>query len=392
MFETPLIAADNHLAILASLFGIAAFGFLMEKTRLGAVLTGTVWTILAAIILANIGILPFGAPGYDFVFKYFVPVLIPLFLIKADLRKIFFETGRLTLAFAFASIATVIGALIAVLIVPLGDQEAGIAGALTASYVGGSVNFAALLDMTGLGRDHPELVGAMVASDNLASAIFLALLAVSTGFTWLTRLFVARDHSQESTEALTQTSERTASAFGLGVSLFFALGVVAVSDVIVSQGSALLGHDLGAFRYMIITVLALIPATAFPKTMARLDGGFELGVALSFVFFAAIAAGADIGAMIIAAPMIMVFILILLTLHGIVGFGLAKVFKLSLPEIITASNAAVLGATTAPALAAAKGWRDLVTPGVLVGVLGYVVGTFLGGVVYWLLSNGFWPT
>ena len=58
---------------------------------------------------------------------------------------------------------------------------------------------------------------------------------------------------------------------------------------------------------------------------------------------------------------------------------------LTLPELIIASNAAVLGATTAPALAATKGWRDLVTPGVLVGVLGYALGTFLGTLVfkYW---------
>jgi uncharacterized membrane protein len=65
---------------------------------------------------------------------------------------------------------------------------------------------------------------------------------------------------------------------------------------------------------------------------------------------------------------------------------IAKFVRLSLPEILIASNAAILGATTAPALAAAKGWRDLVTPGVLMGVLGYAVGTFLGTVVFTALS------
>jgi uncharacterized membrane protein len=59
-------------------------------------------------------------------------------------------------------------------------------------------------------------------------------------------------------------------------------------------------------------------------------------------------------------------------------------FRLTLPELITASNAAVLGATTAPALAAARGWHDLVTPGVLVGVLGYALGTFAGTAIFHL--------
>jgi uncharacterized membrane protein len=63
-----------------------------------------------------------------------------------------------------------------------------------------------------------------------------------------------------------------------------------------------------------------------------------------------------------------------------------RLFGLTLPELIIASNAAVLGATTAPALAAAKGWSNLVTPGVLVGVLGYALGTLIGTAVYqWLL-------
>jgi uncharacterized membrane protein len=120
--------------------------------------------------------------------------------------------------------------------------------------------------------------------------------------------------------------------------------------------------------------------------MARkLSGSFELGVGLSFVFFTAIAAGADIFAMIEVAPLLIVLVLILLSIHLAITLGLGMIFKLSLPELITASNAAVLGATTAPALAATKGWNNLVTPGVLVGVLGYALGTFLGTLVfkYW---------
>ena len=61
---------------------------------------------------------------------------------------------------------------------------------------------------------------------------------------------------------------------------------------------------------------------------------------------------------------------------------LGRVLRLSIPELVIASNAAVLGATTAPALAAAKGWRDLVTPAVLVGVLGYALGTFIGTLIF----------
>ena len=103
-------------------------------------------------------------------------------------------------------------------------------------------------------------------------------------------------------------------------------------------------------------------------------------------FFAAIAAGADIPSLLQTAPLLMALVLILLLVHGIVLFGLGSLLRLSLPELIIASNAAILGATTAPALAAAKGWKDLVTPGVLVGVFGYALGTIIATIVY-----QFWP-
>ncbi len=111
-----LIAPDNHLAIMAALFVIAGLGFLGEKTKIGAQLTGAVITILAAIVAANVGLIPHSAPAYSFVFTYLVPPLIPLFLFQADLRKILFETTRTTGAFLLATAGTVAGVTLAVLL------------------------------------------------------------------------------------------------------------------------------------------------------------------------------------------------------------------------------------------------------------------------------------
>ncbi|MCG8440205.1 MAG: DUF819 family protein [Caulobacterales bacterium] len=365
----PLIPADNDVGVMAALFAIAAFGFLAEKTRWGAALTGAVWAILGAILASNLNIIPKSAPAYDFVFAYFVPALIPLFLLKANLRAILFETTRTTGAFAIASLGTVLGALAAAALLPLGPREPEIAGLFTATYIGGSVNYAALAEITGLRESDPALIPAATATDNLASAIFLAFLAMAPGWRWLASRFPARDHSGEGAEA---GEEGRPTALTLAVSAALALVIFAAGDGI----AAALG--LEQYRLLFITALALVPATAFPERMARLHGGYEIGVALAFVFFAAIAAGADVAAMMATAPILIALVAVLLSVHAAVTFGLGRVFGLSLPELITASNAAILGATTAPALAAAKGWRDLVTPGVLVGVFGYAVGSFAG--------------
>ncbi|MEE4174885.1 MAG: DUF819 family protein [Xanthomonadales bacterium] len=378
-----LIAPDNHLAIMAALFVIAGIGFLGEKTRLGAQLTGAVITILAAILAANVGLIPHSAPAYSFVFTYLVPPLIPLFLFQADLRKILFETTRTTGAFLLATVGTVAGVTLAVLLLDLGSlgagaglppeqQEAALAGLFASTYIGGSVNYAALGEITGLNRD-ASFFSAATATDNLFSALYLGLLALLPGVAWLRRRFPDHDHREVGEAPAEQTP---ITAMSLVLSMAVALAIVALSD------AAVAAFDLKDWRYVIITAVTLVLATAIPGLHQRLAGSFELGVGLSFVFFASIAAGADVVAMVSVAPLLIVLVLILLGVHLVVLLGLGSVLRLSLPELITASNAAILGATTAPALAATKGWKNLVTPGVLVGVLGYALGTFVGTLLF----------
>jgi uncharacterized membrane protein len=294
-----------------------------------------------------------------------------------------FETTRMTGAFLIASAGTVSGVVVAVSVLDLGHlapaadldpalREAGIAGLFTSTYIGGSVNYAALGEITGLSKD-ASFFSAATATDNLFSAVFLGVIAMLPGWNWLARRFSKHDHG----EARAQADEgRPITAMSLTLAMATAVSFVAVGDFITSL------TGVPSLRYAVITILVVTAATVFPGLMQRLYGGFELGVGLAFVFFAAIAAGADLVAMVRIAPLLIVLVLILLSVHLLVLLGTGRLFRLTLPELVTASNAAILGATTAPALAAAKGWHDLVTPGVLVGVLGYALGTLTGTAVF----------
>ncbi len=58
------------------------------------------------------------------------------------------------------------------------------------------------------------------------------------------------------------------------------------------------------------------------------------------------------------------------------------VFKIDLAELLVASSACIGGASSAGAIASAKGWNQLVTPGILLGSVGNGVGTFIGISLY----------
>ena len=386
-----MLSPDNHLGIFAALMGLAAIAFWLQTTRIGALLTGTVMVILMAIVAANAGLIPHQAPAYDFVFTYLVPVLIPLFLLQGDVRRLLREASRTTLAFIVASAGTVAGVLLAISLLDLSalagdaniaatDKQSAIAGLFAATYIGGSVNYAALGEMTGLSND-ASFFSAATAADNLFSAIFLSVLGLLPGMKWLARRF--NDHPQTKNAASSSEELERNTVSITPTSLCTALAVATLLVTLSDAFSAWLNFSGG--RYIILTILTLALATMVPKLRGLCNGGFELGVVLSFVFFGSIAAGADVVAMLSVAPILIALVSILLTTHLICLLVVGRWLKLTLPELLTASNAAVLGATTAPAMAAAKGWHDQITPGVLVGVLGYSLGTLIGGLLFNLL-------
>ncbi|EHQ57844.1 putative integral membrane protein [gamma proteobacterium HIMB55] len=378
-----LIPAEQHFAVFTAVLALSAMAFASERTVIGQKITGTVVVILLAIAAANTGLIPHSAPAYSFIFSYIVPMLIPLFLFQADVRRLAKEASRTTAAFLVATLGTVTGVIVAALLLDLSQlgaasdlaaerREAGIVGLFASTYIGGSVNYAALGEITGLSKD-ASFFSAATAADNLFSAVFLSVIALIPGAQWLTRRFIP--HTAGNDVALEKPDVTPAS---IVYSLAAAGSIVAVTDLLCWW------LDIPSWRYAIMTLITVGIATALPQVRIWFAGAFEIGVALSFTFFAAIAAGADIRAMISVAPLLIVLVLILLSVHLIVLLAVGRRLGLTIPELLTASNAAILGATTAPAMAAAKGWHDQVTPGVLVGVIGYALGTFIGTALFQL--------
>lgn len=82
--------------------------------------------------------------------------------------------------------------------------------------------------------------------------------------------------------------------------------------------------------------------------------------------------------MINSAPSIFLFAFVQLSVHLVVILGLGKLFRVDRKLLLLASNANIGGPTTACGMATAKGWGTLVVPGILVGIFGIAIATFMG--------------
>lgn len=379
---TSLIGPEQDFAIWAVLFGIAAFGFFSERFPLGRKYSGVMLLITLAIILSNLRIIPTAAPAYDAVWEYLVPIAIPLLLFQADLRRIFREAGATLIAFIVGSAAVVAGVIVAITLIDLGSDSPALAGIFTGTYIGGSLNFAAVAEATRF--DNDSVLTAAVAADNVITNLHLLVIIFLPGVAAFARLFPSR-HAAGRAEAGEASGDvhvlKQLDVAGLLAALALAFGLAAVGISVTDW--------LGRPEYAILltTALALLVSTFGQRIVRHLSGYNEAGNALMFIFLAAIGASADIWLLIEIAPVLFLFALIIVTVHLVLLFSVGRLLRLDIAELCIASAVCVGGPASAPAIASAKGWHDLVIPGVLAGSFGYASGSFIGMTVFELLSR-----
>ncbi len=355
---------------------IVAFGLWAERRPWGQKLGGPLLLIVIAMAASNAGVIPFSAPLYGTIAGVLVPMAIPLLLLRADLRTIFNESGPMLIAFLLAAAATVAGAFAGVALIDMGEFEAQIAGAITSSYIGGSLNFVATAKAVGI-IDSSVYV-ASLSADAVGAVIFLLLLMALPTLRFV-REAMPSQFIGGGQESARHDEAAAPAASGEPFSLPGAAAGLAVSLVICAV-SLLLANllDTESLFIVIVTALSLLLANLAPAVTRRVSSDFEIGTLFMYIFFVAIGAGANIGEVLGAALPIIAFIVVMVIVHLALLVIIGRLMRLDLAEVLIASNACILGPAPAAALAASKGWQPLVAPGILVGIFGYAIATFIG--------------
>lgn len=379
MFNS-IINSENTLILWSIILVIATFAiFLENRYTLVAKISGAIMALIIALLLSNFNIIPLESKVYDDVWGYVVPIAIPLLLFQCDIKKIWKESGRLAIIFLLSSVGTMLGAVVGFYLlreyIPTLNN---IAGTMTASYIGGGVNFVAV--QTALNLDK-QLASALIVSDNLLMVLYFFVLIIIPTIPFFNKYFKREyrndiknmDDKKEVKRPITLEDV----AFNFTISVLIVAVSFGFSDLILAEDRGYVINFL-ANKYILLTSITVILATVFSTFFKKLIGSQEIGTFLIYIFFAVIGIPASIKSIVVNSPLLLVFCAIMVIINMVITFAFAKLFNFSLEEAILVSNANIGGPTTATAMAISKGWTKYVAPVMLVGTLGYVIGTYLG--------------
>ena len=378
-----LISPENNLVLFAVIVGAAALGIWSEHKKWLGQVSGILVTIILMSVLSMSGVIPVASNPkikvevYDLIFSYFIPISIPMMLMGSNITRIIREGGKLLVAFLIGALGVILGSFLAFYIINLGDDSGNTAGVIAATLIGGSMNFIATGEILNFST-HP-LFSATIAVDNFAANAYVLLLFAVPSMTFLARFFVKpKVENMQAIEKNLNEETYPITMERIAISVLIAAVIAGVgsliSDIIQKVYSTRMSTSI-----LIITVLAVLVANLFPKRLKKLeDTAFSIGLWMMYVFLAAIGASTNLSDMLHVGPAVLGFYMIIMFFHFIFLVSLSKLFKLDVYEVIISSAANIMGPSVAAPMAASLGQKKLITPAILVGILGYVIGTFIG--------------
>ncbi len=340
------------------------------------------------LLIGNIGVFPEDIGVLQNAMTTFtVPIALPLLFFSLDLGSWRQLAKKSVLSLVAAMIAVVIGSFVTFLIFRqyLGPEGWKAGGMLVGVYTGGTPNLASIGNA--LSTD-PNVYVAVHGSDVVAGAVLL-LFFVSLGpkvFGKLLPGFVSDGTEDENAVEFSpyfsgfsgRELGEMAKALGIAV-LIFAIG-----------GSfTLFLPDLAALPAAMLTITTLGVAASFIPGIRKLRNTFQLGYYLILVFSLAVSSMANIAELAGTAPIMILYVASLLVIVSVLHLGLSALLRVDADTHIITATSFIFSPPFVPVVAAAIGNRKVIVSGIVVGVVGWVVGNYIGFAVAYVLRAMF---
>ena len=389
LIQSPLGVLTALLVVLAGLFMSARHP---AGARLFRVVPLLVFCYFVPALLSNLGVIPGESELYTFIRRVLLPASLVLLVLSADIPAVISLGRDAVVLFLVGTASIAIGGPVAFLALgwmfppeALDQAWRGLA-ALCGSWIGGGANFVAVGESAGA---TPATMSLMVVVDVAVANVWTAVLLWFAGREQAmdARMGADRRRIDEVRTRVEHYQAEVARPANLAeLLLILAIGIGA-TGLVTWMATYLpdIGTIINGFTWVVCLVTAIGVALSFTR-VRRLEGAGASAVGSVFLYLlvATIGASAQFSRVADNLPLLAVGAL-WMAIHAASMLAVRRVLRAPVFFLAVGSQANVGGAASAPVVAAAF-HPALATVGVLLAVLGYVLGTYVGILTAFMLS------
>ena len=356
------------LALIATLFSL-----LDSKLKLSVFkyIPAIVMIYASTMFLAALGVFESNVE-IDAIYKLtktnLLPAMLFLMLLQVDLRHFFRLGKKLLISYVLAVLSIAFSFIVVALVFDFNSDMSAAFGALAGSWMGGTANMIAVGSALEVGE---EAFAFALVVDSVNYTLWVMLLLFLVPFASVFNKFTKSD------ENLAYLSD-IGCACSMGTPRYWLLIALSLAVSLISQLLTQYIEFLNATTTMVLLATLFGILGSYTK-LRTLNGSSEVATSMLYMIIALIGSKAmfesfsGLGTYVLAGFLILV-------IHALIMVIGAKIFKLDLFSIAVASLSNIGGVASAPILAATYN-KSLVSIGVLMAIMGYLIGTFGGLIV-----------
>ena len=351
---------------------------------------------LVGIVMALSGLFPSPSESVeirtlqDWFMNITVPLAIPLMLFNCNFKLWTKSLPKTFTALICGLIAIVVSVIISYLVFKSSKIQdlPDLSALMVGIYTGGTMNFAAIgkaLDID------PNLLITSLTFEMLITFPFIVFL-IAGGFRIFRKLLPYSDKSItieingedlengsfESYKGMFKKNTFPKTLIGLGLSFLF---------MVIGAGLSLLITGKLNELVVILTITTLGILASFNQKVRELPKTFELGMFFILIFSIVVASQFNIQAINSEVFNVFWFVLVVLCLSIFVHFLLCRLFKVSGDLFTVAIVGMLCSPPFIPPIVGAMKNKKVLISGIVIGLIGYAVGTYLGVLLSVILPN-----
>ncbi|MBN2863328.1 MAG: DUF819 family protein [Bacteroidales bacterium] len=365
--------------------------FLEDKYRIVKKVGGVLICYILGALVGNLGILPEGADVYQNMFTNLtVPLALPLILFSMNVKK-WLKHARSAISSLLLGLFTV------VLMIFVGywifrdsiPEIWKVSGMLTAVYSGGTPNMAAMKTALNIDTEIYLMTHTYEVALGAIYLIFILSVGQRVFLLWLppfrsqgevnnikgtANLNIEEEYESYAGFFKKKTFLPVLAAFGLSVLIFGS-----------SYGLSMLFPESYSTAAIILLITTFGIACSFVPRIKNIDKTFQTGMYFILIFSLVVSSMADIRQLVNISFDLFWYVGLAMFGSHILHALLARLFKIDADTVIISGSALICSPPFVPVVAGALKNREVILTGLVVGIVGYAVGNYLGVIIAYAL-------